>query len=325
MIDFPSLIKNTVAYKSVLGDKKKDRLSHAYLVIDRDGENLETTLKIFAKVLGCNQVEPCNACRVCRGIDNQSHADLYFYSKSELSAQEVNELIEETYVRPIETSKKIFVISHGESLSPIVQNKLLKTLEEPPKNVHILIGATSEFPLLQTVKSRLKKLEIPRFSDETLFNAMKSDFEDEEKLKQAISCGDGTVGKAQRLYGEPKFQLINDFVKDMAVNMKSSKNVLDFSEKLFALETDFSEILSSMENYFRDALAYSTAGEKGVKNKNNLSAIKLAENFTTGALVDILESINQACMRNKFNPNPTMLAEWLLFKILEAKHKWLKL
>ena len=104
MIDFSSLIKNTVAYKSVLGDKKKDRLSHAYLVIDRDGENLDKTLKTFAKVLACENVEPCDNCRVCRGIENQSHADVYFYpkQKASLSTEEVNELIEETYLKPLE-------------------------------------------------------------------------------------------------------------------------------------------------------------------------------------------------------------------------------
>lgn len=327
MIDFPSLIKNTVAYKSVLGDKKGGRLSHAYLVIDRDGENLEKTLEIFAKVLACDEVEPCNTCRVCRGIQNKSHADVYFYPKlkTSLNTEEVNELIEETFIRPIETSKKIFVINHGETLSQIVQNKLLKTLEEPPKNVHILIGATSEYPLLQTVKSRLKKLEIPQFSDEALFNAMQSEFADKDKLMQAIACGDGTIGRAQMLYGEPKFQLVTDFVLDMAVNMQSSKDVLDFSDKLFAVGCDFSEVLTSMENYFRDALAYQTIGEKGVKNKNNLKAIKIAQGYTAGSLVAILEDLNQANLRSKFNPNPTMLAEWVLFKILEEKHKWLKL
>ena len=52
------------------------------------------------------------------------------------------------------------------------QNKLLKTLEEPPKNVHILLGATSEYPLLATLKSRVKKLEIPPFDNQTIYKAL---------------------------------------------------------------------------------------------------------------------------------------------------------
>ncbi len=327
MIDLSSLIKNTNAYKSVLSDKKAGKLSHAYLVVGKDGENLEEILKVFAKLLVCESVEPCDVCRACKGTDAKSFADVYFYpnGKPNVSAEDVNGLIEETYLRPIEGDKKVFVINHGEALSQVVQNKLLKTLEEPPKNVHIIIGATSEYPLLQTVKSRLKRLEIPPFSDEALYSAMEADFEDKQKLKQAISYGDGTVGKAKFLYGEENFTKINEFVFDMVINMKSSKDVLDFSEKLQALNCDISDLLSSLELFYRDMLAYLSVGESAVKNKDNLNIITKAEGYKIGSVISILESINEGALRKKFNANSTMLIEWLLFKILEGKHKWQKL
>lgn len=61
-------------------------------------------------------------------------------------------------------------------MTPAAQNKLLKTLEEPPANVHILMGATSEYGLLPTVLSRVRRLEIHPFPDRVLLSAMEGEF-----------------------------------------------------------------------------------------------------------------------------------------------------
>jgi DNA polymerase-3 subunit delta' len=74
-----------------------------------------------------------------------------------MTSEEVNELIEESYLKPIEGDKKIFIVNRAESINHVAQNKLLKTLEEPPKGVHIIMGATNEHALLPTIKSRVKK------------------------------------------------------------------------------------------------------------------------------------------------------------------------
>jgi hypothetical protein len=50
-----------------------------------------------------------------------------------------------------------------------------------------------------------------------------------------------------------------------------------------------------------------------------------AKNFSVGAIINAIEKTNEAFERKKFNANPTMLLEWLLFQILEGKYKWQKL
>ena len=73
------LLKNTNAYKIFIGDKKRETLSHAYLIVCEDKLFLENYLKIFAKALVCNEKEPCNACRPCSLIDKKSFTDVVFY------------------------------------------------------------------------------------------------------------------------------------------------------------------------------------------------------------------------------------------------------
>ena len=205
------------------------------------------------------------------------------------------------------------------------QNKLLKTLEEPPKNVHILIGATSEFPLLSTLKSRVKKLEIPAFSKEQLFDALKEECPDNEKLLSAISCGDGTLGKAKALYSDENLSVAIDLAIDTIVNLKSSAQVLEYSIKISSLKLELTEFLSVLELLFRDLLVYKQGKQALVINKNALEVTRNAQGYNTGAIINALEKITESYKRKKFNQSGTMLIEWLLFQILEGKYKWQKL
>ncbi len=327
MIDLPSILKDTGAYKRVLGDKRNGSLSHAYLLLTADGDFLDEYLKIFAKLMLCDGDEPCGTCRKCRLIDENSFVDLIFYPKESdsITSEEVNALIEESYIKPIEGSEKVFVISHAEKMNIAAQNKLLKTLEEPPRGVHILLGATSEFPLLSTVKSRVKKLEIPPFTRQKLFDALIEDYPDDARLNKAIACGDGTVGKAVALYSDDKLKAVTDVVRDVLVNMKSSSEVVSYSAKVLAVSQDGGEFLSVLELALRDMLVERQGEKNLVFDKEQTLALKDAKNFSEGAIIYALDSVLEGYERKKFNANPTMLVEWLLFKILEGKYKWQKL
>lgn len=327
MINLLDLIKDTTAYRTVKGDKESGKLSHAYLILTADGENLTSILKIFARLVLCADINPCGKCRVCNLIESDAFSDVLLYPKDgdAIVSENVNELIEQSYVKPLESDKKIFLLSHAEKMNVQAQNKLLKTLEEPPENVHIFIGATSEFALLPTIKSRVKKLQIPPFSQEKLFFALKDEFKDEERLKDAIACGDGTVGQAKSNYLDEKLKDVSTLIEDIIVNMKSSSDVLAFSTKITSSKCDLDLFLSVFELKLRDMLVREENKEQLVYNKSALNRVKDANNYSVGALIYALESINEAQKRRKFNVNATMLIEWLLLKILEGKYKWQKL
>ncbi len=327
MINLLDLIKDTTAFNTVKGDAKSGLLSHAYLILTADGENLTEYLKIFASLAVCDEELPCGKCRACKLIKDNAFSDVIVYPKNggSIVSEEVNQLIEESFVKPLESDKKIFILSHAESMTVQAQNKLLKTLEEPPKNVHIFMGATSEFPILPTVKSRVKKLEIPAFTPQKLYSALKDEFTDTQRLKEAIACGDGTVGQAVLNYSDEKLREISLLIEEILVDMKSSSDVLKFSTKITASKCDVDTFLSVFELKLRDMLIKEQGQEQLVGNLTALNRIKDAQNFSSGAIIFALESISEAQRRRKFNVNVTMLLEWLLLKILEGKYKWQKL
>lgn len=326
MTDHFSLLKNTGAYNAIRADKNNGTLSHAYLIVTPDAENLGEYLKILAKLITCKEISPCSVCRSCKAIDSDSYSDVLSYPKEKGSilSGDIENIISESYIKPIENDKKIFLLNSAETMNTSAQNKLLKTLEEPPQNVIILMGATTDYPLLPTVLSRVKKFNLPSFSDEMLFSALREECIDEEKLRYAIACGDGTVGRAKALYQGESLKKVSELVFDVLVNMKSSKDVLEFSNKIAKLP-DFKEFVSILELTLRDLLYFYQGKENLIKNAKDIERLKLAYNFNTGSVLYALERITEANKRKKFNSNPVMLTEWLLFSILEGKYKWQKL
>ena len=325
MIDYLSLAKSTKAYKTVLTERNTDTLSHAYLFISAD-KKLPEFLKIFAAEICCKDGDPCMNCRNCRLILSGTHPDVFNFPKGEtVLTEDIETLIDESYIKPLESDKKIFIISSADTMNASAQNKLLKTLEEPPKNVYILLGAKSESYLLSTVLSRVKKIEIPAFSDKQLYDALISEYTDSEKLTDAISLGDGTVGTAERYYSDKNTAVIEQLISDIIVNMNSSRDILAFSERISKLKDGFTDLLNGLEVAYRDMLFGLYGKADKIKNKTLYQTTKNATGYGEGAIIDALESIEQANKRKKFNANSQMLTEWLLFKILEGKHKWQKL
>lgn len=325
MIDFDALIKKTEAYKIISAEKKAGKLAHAYLIVCADKENLKSYLKGIAKLILCDSENFCGKCRACVQTEEENYADVYFYpTENKISTDDVVSLISESYVKPIEGDKKVFVLTGADEMLAPAQNKLLKTLEEPPKNVYILLGATTEYPILSTVKSRVRKLKIDSFEDGELFNALKKDYPDSERLKNAISLSNGNLGSAISFYSDEKLEELFSFTDDLITDMQSSKQVLAFSTRFFSVGSSVTDFLSVLELKFRDMLLMAEGGEKLVKSEKNRIKLKGVAGYNVGSIIHALEKIAEARERKKFNANDVMLVEWLFFQILEGKYKWQK-
>lgn len=320
---YERLIERTNAYRVVENDKKHG-LFHAYLLLSKDAKRLREDMKVFAKLIMCEN-GGCGECRVCRLIDKETHADVKFLPEKgdKILTEDVNALIEESYVKPLEEDKKLFLIVGADKMPAVAQNKLLKTLEEPPKNVVIFLGASNEYALLPTVRSRVKTLSIPLYGEKELFDALKDECPDSEKLRLAVSSGDGTIGRAKELYGDAKLESLFDFTAEMLVNMNSSRDVLGYSAKIMKMRESISDIFNIASLYFRDMLAESEGAK--ADNPAALEKVRGASGFKRGALVYALEKTALAVRRASYNANETMLVEWWLFAILEGKHIWQKL
>lgn len=194
------LIKTQAAYKIFLGDRDSGRFSHAYALHFADRKNLRKVLSMFATAFFSAENDAVLSSRIEEG----SFPDCIIYPEpnKKITVDGISELISSTFIRAVENDKKLIVITDFDTALPLYQNKLLKTLEEPPQNVHIILGMTSTSGLLDTVKSRVKLLTIPPFSDEQIFEVLEKR-QKSPKNREAAIAANGCLGEAENIvYGD---------------------------------------------------------------------------------------------------------------------------
>lgn len=190
------LLQGTAAYKIFCGDADSGRLSHSYMLFFPDRDNLRAALKLFAR-----KFFPADRQSL---IDNESLTDLKIYPERDkkLTADAAGEIASDGAIKPVAHDRKLYIISDFDGASPVFQNKLLKILEEPPQGVYFLLGAATLSPVLPTVRSRVKLLEIPPFSEEEIFAALERAGSNPANRTAAAGSG-GILGAAQNiLHGE---------------------------------------------------------------------------------------------------------------------------
>ncbi len=301
------LISRTAAYRIFAGDKAADRLSHAYMLYFNDAANLRNALKQFALVFfGCGKDE-----RDGRLIMSEGLADLKIYPKPDkkLTVEAAGEIVEDAYLQPVEGDKKLYIISGLEEASALFQNKLLKILEEPPKNVYFLIGTLSLAPVLDTVKSRVKTLEIAPFSPSEILEALDKMGHNPENERVARACG-GVLGAAVNMLGNERYFEIRQAAEEICSASTVAKAVeaaLKHGDCKYK-----TELLNEMQRtYFGELERYAKDGDYcGALSK--------------GAVIYAVESVNKAFTDLKFNANFPSLLYDLTLKIALENDKWLK-
>ncbi|MDY2879458.1 MAG: hypothetical protein SOT34_00760 [Candidatus Borkfalkiaceae bacterium] len=307
------LIEKTNAYRIVAGDLKRGTLSHAYLVVCPDADRLAEYARALAKLIQCEDGRGCGECRACRLIDKNAYSDCTVYPEGDkILASDVDDLLSRSVVRPLENKTRLFLLVGAESMTASAQNKLLKTLEEPPANVCIILAAVSDYNLLPTVKSRVKRVEIPPFGEKELFDGLREKFTDGERLRRAISLSGGLEGKVEKYYlGEDADRNLA-LCRQILGEMKRSSDVIRFSGKID--QTNVRDFIAAMRAETSKLLKELVRGKPSA----------LCEGFTTGALLAISDRLSAAEKSLNFNANVQMTVDSVLFGIVEEKHKWQK-
>lgn len=145
------------------------RASHAYLFVGPEHVGKTTTAFRLAQALNCEKESvPCGECRQCTRIESGIHADVQLVrrlldnnsnQKRDIGIGQIKELQQAAALQPFEGRHRVFIIEEAEHLNEESANCLLKTLEEPPSNVTIVLLTTNEADLLPTVASRCHRIE----------------------------------------------------------------------------------------------------------------------------------------------------------------------
>lgn len=139
------------------------RVTHAYLFIGPTGSNKTLAAYALAQAILCPKGPDgprggeCGACNACRKIMRKKHPDVRYYAPAGVNGylvDQVREIIADVSYAPVQADKKVYILDRVDLLGAASANALLKTLEEPPEGVVlILLGRTRE-SVLPTILSR---------------------------------------------------------------------------------------------------------------------------------------------------------------------------
>lgn len=327
-----ALLKQTRAYGLIKTEEARGGLSHAYLLLFDDARNLRSALKTFIKLFfNCSEENTSEEKRRSGLIDSETFSDCLFFPEDgkKFMVEDAERITEESVLKPVEGEKKAFVISGFDFATPAAQNKLLKLLEEPPEGVVFLLGACTAYPVLPTVLSRVKTIEVSPFETAEIESCLARNYGGRYEMNDYELCAaasGGSLGMAQDMLDSGAYkELVGDAfslcLSTPATLPKIVKKVGDTKRK--------KELLSLLRILFRDALLLKTASLQtgnasllqNLSLKSEISRLQtLAKTYSLPALVFAQEAISKAEKEITFNAYFPQCVE-LLVASVQAKGK----
>ena len=303
------LFRTTTAYRALSGSAAQGEAAHFTLVLFPDAKYLRVYLAECAKAFfGAEE-----GTRTARLIDEESYADCLFYPAAggKLTAEAAGAISDESILRPVEGTKKLFVLDAFQSVTPLVQNKLLKLLEEPPAGVYFLAGATAEHTVLPTVLSRANVRRVPPFSEREAAEALARMHPEAGDVRAAAAACGGVLSVGEDLLagGGEDFRLAEQILAGG-----------DTAQVCRAAGERGKTFFAALRLVLRDVLLYRTGQERfAVLSDPQLK--QLAARYPASAAIAAIGFVTDAEREIQFNANPAQAALALALRIGEERER----
>lgn len=324
-MDYTKIIGHDRAIDSLKMSVLNNTVSHSYLFQGEEGLGKKMVAYAFAKTLLCKEgkEEPCNRCVSCAKFDSGNHPDFFLIDpdKNLIKKGEIEDLIKNVGILPFESTRKIFIIDDSHKMNTEGKNTLLKTLEEPPSYVTIILISSSPNNLLPTILSRCQSIK---------FYAVKSwKIEDylvrmynktSEEASFVANFTKGSVGKSIQLSTSDRFfQMRDEILKILDSIIKGDKTKAFSSMGFFNENRDnIEEIIDIIQYWFRDLLIFKEIGENHlIINKDKLEYLSSQSFVDFNTINDIIEKVEETKDNIKKNVNYQLSIETMLLNIQE--------
>lgn len=107
----------------------------------------------------------------------------------QISIQQMRLLKERAQFGPLKGPWRIFLIDHIDRANEQAANSLLKTLEEPPPYLILILTAENAYDLLPTIRSRVVQLPLSRLDDDEMKEFVKARGLDRPEQRIALASG----------------------------------------------------------------------------------------------------------------------------------------
>ena len=346
MADFADIIDQQQMKEHMQHALITDKVSHAYIISGESGSGKEFIAKTFAKALQCENRqdkgefrESCNECPSCIKALSDNHPDIITITHEKPASIGVDDirqqLRDDVVIKPYESRYKIYIIPEGEKMTPAAQNALLKTLEEPPSYIVIIILTSNINAFLPTIISRCIVLPMKPVRDDSIIKYLMEECHVVDyKAMLCASFARGNVGKALELASNERFETLKNETIDLVSKLKNLEihEIMDRTHALLenpdgdekgskkgidlAQYADFMDILLFL---FRDMLVYkATEDDTHLIFTDKVSYISsVTADCTYEGINGIIKDLEIAKNRVDSNVNIDLALELMLMGIKE--------
>ena len=263
----------------------RDNFRHAYLFTGPQGIGRRTLALRFAQALNCTQPpslgEPCGVCRTCLQIERMQHPDLTVIQADRIGGNikvdQVRELQRSLSLAPYQARYRVALFLRFEEANPNASNALLKTLEEPPPKVILLLTGESAESLPPTIVSRCEVLRLRPPDLETVERALVEEWQvPPETARLLAHLSGGRLGYAVRLSQEPvrleqRCQWLDDHQRLLTSNRIER---FAYADHLARDREKLRQVIEAWQSLWRDVLLQSSASSAPLANLDRRADIE---------------------------------------------------
>lgn len=304
------------------------KVSHAYILNGPEDSGKKMIAEAFAMALQCEKqgIEGCMECHSCKQAMSMNQPDIIHVTHEKpntISVDDIRKQVKEDVdIKPYASPYKIYIIDEAEKMNVQAQNALLKTIEEPPAYVVILLLTTNADAFLPTISSRCITLNLKVVPDEEIKKYLMEVYQiPDYQADVCTAFAQGNVGKAIKLASSESF---ND-IKNAALQLIRRLKDIDLYEMMEAVKQineyklEINDYFDIMMIWYRDVLLYkATADVNHLIFKDEIYDIKKsASKSSYEGIEHILEALEKAKTRLNANVNFDLVIELLLLTIKE--------
>ncbi len=313
------------------------RTSHAYLIAGPRQIGKMTLAMDLASALECiGDDKPCGQCEQCSRTERGLHTDVRVVGLDEsgsrtralISIDQVREMQREASLKPYEGAYRVFIFDEAERLSEEAANCLLKTLEEPPDQVVLVLLAVGARSLLPTLVSRCQVIEMRPVARPVIAAELsKKHGVDASTADELARLSAGRPGWAVEAARNP--ELVETRSQDLDT---VGEVVNDGLEKRFAyassLATSFTRSretgrrsLDIWLDWWRDVMLVREGAPDLVTNFSKIDVLKsVAGRLTREQVVRSVDAVHEAMENLERNVNPRLALEHMMLTLPTLRH-----
>ncbi len=328
MIGFYSIIGQEQIKEHMQNALQMQKISHAYIIHGEKSTGKEFVARVFAMALQCEKggAEPCNECHSCKQALSKNQPDIIYLTHEKpntISVEDIRlQVNNDVAIKPYSSKYKVYIINEAEKMTVQAQNAILKTLEEPPAYVVILLLVSNLQTLLPTILSRCVTLNMKPVSDTLVRKYLMEELKvPDYRADVCVAFARGNIGKAKALASSEEF----DNVKNEALALLKHVHDMELQEiiqavkKINEYKLEISDYLDIMSIWYRDVLLFkATADANSLVFREEIQAIrKVVARCSYEGIEIVIHALAKAKKRLEANVNFELTMELLFLDIKE--------